>query len=91
MSDSGAVYEATANRKGYYEINLPGPYFVGKVVAFGRSARFTVEDAFFGHTNACELNINLYNFNTKYNETELLKDDIIWIRDNSKKGDKHPK
>jgi len=88
VSDSGAIYEAIANKKGYYEINLPGWYFVGKIVASnhsrGHSGRITIEDIFFGHTNACELNINLYNTNNFYNEVELLKNDIIWIRENNK-------
>lgn len=93
MSDSGARYEATADKRGYYKINLPGPYFVGKIEAHnysrGRSGSIIIEDVFFGHGNACELNIYLiYNF---YHDVPLLKNDIIWIKENSKKREQEAK
>src|SRR5690606_37372077 len=88
LSDSGARYEVTADKRGYYEIRIPERYFVGKIEAYKYetppvSGSVIIEDVFFGHGDACELNIYLtYGF---YHDVPLLKNDIIWIRENSKK------
>ncbi|MBE8712682.1 hypothetical protein [Sphingobacterium hungaricum] len=86
-SNKGKVYNAKADKSGFYSIKFDKEYFEGNVDVEGNGSSFTVEDIFFGYSDASEFNIMLYNYDKPGNFVVLNKNDIISIRERSAKGD----
>lgn len=82
-SRKGKIYNAKADKRGFYSINLDEKYFEGNVNVEGKGCSFMVEDVFFGYSDASEFNIKLYNYDKPGNFVVLNKDDIIFIRERS--------
>lgn len=86
-SKKGKIYQAKADKRGFYSIKFDEKYFEGNVNVEGKGSSFMVEDVFFGYSDASEFNIKLYNYAKPGNFVVLNKNDIIFIRERSAKED----